>query len=418
MIAMTNKLLTTITNHSLTSLPFYLNQNINPEIEFTNLPIITKDMIIQKPMDFLSLRYVKLYEQGRLINKKTSGSTGKCLDVYWSHNDETLASLEVWKYRRLWYDVSVKDRYVTFHTTVYCSNRLIENDSIAIYRGNNLSLSKNQLTQQTVSQYFDLISEFKASWILTQPSVLQLLLKYASLKDLHVLNRIKYIELAGEFLAVDVVNYFKSVLPNVKFANMYGTTETGSVALECPCGHMHILQNAKVEVLDGDYCNPVKTEGNIVLSTLKNYAMPLLRYSIGDVGRIIHDSKCQCGFIGDDIEITVGRQGDIIYSPDGNDKTCYSLLKAVEFVNDEFASPITQFNFVQNSPTSLYMYLNIKPSFTSWKKTIESALYDQLAHEFPFLLEIKIIFDGDFNFITNNKVKFFERKYNREESKI
>lgn len=107
---MTNKLLTTITNHSLTSLPFYLNQNINPEIEFTNLPIITKDMIIQKPMDFLSLRYVKLYEQGRLINKKTSGSTGKCLDVYWSHNDETLASLEVWKYRRLWYDVSVKDR--------------------------------------------------------------------------------------------------------------------------------------------------------------------------------------------------------------------------------------------------------------------------------------------------------------------
>ena len=174
------------------------------------------------------------------------------------------------------------------------------------------------------------------------------------------------------------------------------------------------MKNSKVEILDED-CNHInQAEGGIILTTLKNFAMPLLRYRIGDMGYITNVSRCNCGFVGQDIHITVGREGDIIYSPDGNDKTCYSLLKVVEFVNDEFNAPITQFNFVQSNPASLLMYLNIKQTYVRWKSTIESALYEQLKKEFPAFETIKIIFDGEYDFVENNKVKFFERKFDKE----
>ena len=411
---MSNNLLDIILKHSFDTVPFYIEQKNNLANDFNALPIITKDMVSLRPFDFVSSLYIKRFEQGKLINKKTSGSTGMCLDVFWTPNDDTLASLETWKYRRAWYGVSIKDRYITFHATAYYSNRLVEEDSLAIYRGNNLSLSKNRLTKHNIDEYFVLIGKFNASWMFMQPSVLPLLLKYASTKHLSILNKLRYIELTGEYLATDVANYFKEMLPNVKFANMYGTTETGCVALECPCGHMHILKNSKVEILDED-CNHInQAEGGIILTTLKNFAMPLLRYRIGDMGYITNVSRCNCGFVGQDIHITVGREGDIIYSPDGNDKTCYSLLKVVEFVNDEFNAPITQFNFVQSNPASLLMYLNIKQTYVRWKSTIESALYEQLKKEFPAFETIKIIFDGEYDFVENNKVKFFERKFDKE----
>lgn len=411
---MSDNLLDIILNHSFDTVPFYKNQKKNSVNNFNALPIITKEMVRLHPFDFVSSLYVKRYEQGKLINKKTSGSTGMCLDVYWAHNDDILASLEAWKYRRSWYGVSIKDRYISFHSTAYYSNRLAEEDSLAIYRGNNLSLSKNLLTPNNIVEYFELIEKFNASWMFVQPSVLQLILKYASSKHLHVLNQLHYIEFTGEYLERDIDKYFKEILPNVKFANMYGTTETGCVALECPYGHMHILQNSKVEILDSDNNAIGRSEGSVILTTLKNFAMPLLRYRIGDIGCISPVSQCNCGFSGEDIHISVGREGDIISSPDGNDKTCYSLLKVVEYINDEFNSPIIQFNFVQNSPASLLMYLNIKPTFAQWRDTIGGALYEQLQKEFPAFTKIRIIFDGDPDFASNNKVKFFEKNIREE----
>ncbi len=405
---MTNNLLAHITEHSLSTVPFYRKMHLlNKDI--LSVPIITKEQVASQPLEFLSDNYIKKYEQGKLLIKKTSGSTGTCLDVFWSHNDETLASLEAWKYRHMWYDISIKDKFISFHTTIYQSNRLVEKDYLSICRGNNLSLSKNMLSYENINTYFNLISDYRATWMFAQPSVLQILLKYATAEQLESLNELKYIELTGEYLPTSVLDYFKSMLPKVRFANMYGTTETGCVALQCPYGHMHILNNALVEVFDEHYENITESEGNIVLTTLKNYAMPLLRYRIGDRGVIYH-SRCACGFEGDDIAITVGREGDKILLPDGNEKPCYCLLKIVEAINDEYNNPIIQFYFVEENDSILNMYLQIKPSFAKWKKTIENSIYKLLNAEFAEFNKINMIFDGGIDLFDRNKVKFFERK--------
>lgn len=407
---MDNCLLERMVTHCFSTVPYYEKIKEQAGDSFYGLPIITKEMVSLNPHDFLSSSYVKPYELGRLINKKTSGSTGTCLTIYWSHGDDTLANLDAWKYRHKWYGVSIKDKYVSFHSTLYYANRLAEEEPLFVQRGNNLSLCKNKLTKQTIGEYFELIKSVKPSWMFLQPSVLQLLFRYASEEQLSILNGLQYIELTGEYLSEQTKKAFESLIPNVKIANMYGTTETGCVALQCPCGHMHILQNAVVEIFDEEYKHQTESEGHVVLTTLKNYAMPLLRYRIGDKG-LIKRSNCECGFCGDDIIITAGREGDIVYSPDGNNKTCYSFLKVVEYVNDEFNNPIVQFNFVQPDKQSLVMYLQIKPSYDKWKRSIEQLLYDKLREEFSAFVNIKIVFDGEYDFERNNKIKFFERKY-------
>lgn len=82
--------------------------------------------------------------------------------------------------------------------------------------------------------------------------------------------------------------------------NRYGSREVGDVACTCEKQnelHLNIF-NHFVEVLDNngnDIDDSIKT-GNIHITTLNNYAMPLLRYSIGDIATGIDmTNTCVCG---------------------------------------------------------------------------------------------------------------------------
>jgi phenylacetate-CoA ligase len=77
----------------------------------------------------------------------------------------------------------------------------------------------------------------------------------------------------------------------------YGAREVHGVAMECPeRAGMHVSSFTHlVEVVDeqGRNCPP-GTEGELVITSLLNYAMPLIRYRIGDRGTLAA-SGCRCG---------------------------------------------------------------------------------------------------------------------------
>ncbi len=78
--------------------------------------------------------------------------------------------------------------------------------------------------------------------------------------------------------------------------NFYGAKESPSIAAECHEGSMHVFSfNNLVEVLDKDG-NPVHGDGlgRVVITPLHNYAMPLIRYEIGDMASV-KLGKCRCG---------------------------------------------------------------------------------------------------------------------------
>ena len=74
--------------------------------------------------------------------------------------------------------------------------------------------------------------------------------------------------------------------------NRYGGREVGLIAMECAEGRMHI--NCRDICVEVDSPNPYAEPGEILITQLNNYAMPFIRYRIGDIGRL-SDEVCPCG---------------------------------------------------------------------------------------------------------------------------
>jgi phenylacetate-CoA ligase len=70
----------------------------------------------------------------------------------------------------------------------------------------------------------------------------------------------------------------------VGIADLYSSEEAGSIAVQCEHGAYHLQsENLLVEIIDdhGAACLPGEI-GRVLITTLHNFAMPLIRYEIGD----------------------------------------------------------------------------------------------------------------------------------------
>jgi phenylacetate-coenzyme A ligase PaaK-like adenylate-forming protein len=81
-----------------------------------------------------------------------------------------------------------------------------------------------------------------------------------------------------------------------EIADTYGTSEVGHIAAQCrECGEYHISMEAVVvEVLrtDGLPAGPGEI-GRVIVTPLYNYAMPLIRYELGDMAEVgSHSPSC------------------------------------------------------------------------------------------------------------------------------
>jgi len=78
--------------------------------------------------------------------------------------------------------------------------------------------------------------------------------------------------------------------------NIYTAAEVGRVACTCSEGNWHVLMNHNhVEILNPDDTPAEPGQmGRIVVTSLHNYAMPFIRYDIGDLARV-STKGCSCG---------------------------------------------------------------------------------------------------------------------------
>jgi len=84
---------------------------------------------------------------------------------------------------------------------------------------------------------------------------------------------------------------------DIELITAYGSTETNSLALQCRFGRSHLSEGRYYfEIVDPDSGKrvPPGEAGEIVLTSLRSKAMPLVRYRTGDLG-IAGDAPCTCG---------------------------------------------------------------------------------------------------------------------------
>lgn len=89
---------------------------------------------------------------------------------------------------------------------------------------------------------------------------------------------------------------------------------------------MHVMaENVVLEIFTGDRPAPPGESGEIVVTHLDAYAMPMIRYRTGDVGRLL-PQRCLCGRGLPLMDVIAGRTTDFLCTPDGDVKHALSII--------------------------------------------------------------------------------------------
>jgi len=143
----------------------------------------------------------------------------------------------------------------------------------------------------------------------------------------------------------------------------YGSREVGAVACQClaRAGH-HVATHANVvETIDADGRPVVGQDGELVITPLTNYAMPFLRYRIGDRGRLTRD-QCPCGRGYPLLESLSGRMVEVLVNARGEqvDPIYFIQLLAVIFNRGFFR----KFQVVQDEDRALTLNVVLEKDAT------------------------------------------------------
>jgi phenylacetate-CoA ligase len=161
--------------------------------------------------------------------------------------------------------------------------------------------------------------------------------------------RLERIISIGTVLTDDIRNACEEAF-GVQPIDQYGAQETGLLACECPwCGNFHInAETALIEILDpnGRPSAP-ETAGRVVVTSLYNYAMPFIRYELGDFA-IAGSSKVKCPIKLPTVVKILGRYRNAFYLHDG--RTIYPYVPVSRL--EEYLS-FEQIQIVQTDPTSI-----------------------------------------------------------------
>lgn len=165
--------------------------------------------------------------------------------------------------------------------------------------------------------------------------------------------------------------------------DQYGAQETGLLACECPsCGRLHTnAETVLVEILDsgGNLCAP-GTVGRVVVTSFYNFAMPLIRYEIGDFAVAGPDSV-QCPVKLPTLNKIMGRYRNAFTLHDG--RMIYPYVP-VSRLRQYLA--FEQVQIVQTDTTSIEVrYVPLKTDASADPDGLEACLRDLLDPSFNVL---------------------------------
>ncbi|HWA39916.1 MAG TPA: hypothetical protein VG873_18840 [Burkholderiales bacterium] len=168
---------------------------------------------------------------------------------------------------------------------------------------------------------------------------------------------------------------------NARVTDTYSCEEFGLLAFQCP-GQTHYHVNAEhvfLEVLreDGAPCAPGET-GRVVVTSLNNFAMPLIRYEQGDYA--VAGDACPAGRGLPVLERIAGRTRNMLRTPDG--KRVFPAISADICLD---IAPIRQFRLVQSALDAVELHYAIDRELSAFERsTLAAALRERFGYPFRF----------------------------------
>lgn len=177
----------------------------------------------------------------------------------------------------------------------------------------------------------------QAEWLLARhPQYLATYPSNAAAVAQHIQAIGAKLPLSGVFTVGEhVTQQHRSVVRRIfgcRLFDNYGATETGYLAFECPAGAgYHIaFESLLIEVTnDKGETLPPGELGRVVITPLYNYAMPFLRYSIGDYA-VAADGPCPCGRTLPRLANIAGRVRSVLTFADGSRRSGWGLRNSFQ----------------------------------------------------------------------------------------
>lgn len=168
----------------------------------------------------------------------------------------------------------------------------------------------------TAAQQADWLRRVRPAYLLTYPSALRDLLLSCREQGLTIPG-LREVRTLSETLPPETRALCREVW-GVKVVDMYSSQENGYLALQCPDHeHYHVQGEAVIlEVLNesGEACRPGEV-GQVVVTSLLNFAMPMIRYALGDMAEV--GEPCPCGRGLPVLTRVLGRLRNTLRYPDG-----------------------------------------------------------------------------------------------------
>lgn len=187
------------------------------------------------------------------------------------------------------------------------------------------------------------LREQNPDYLLSYPTNIRALAMYCIAESIR-LPALREVRCMGEVIGADLRELCQRAW-GAHLVDVYSCQEAGYLAMQCPDSEQYHVQSECVvlEILreDGTPCAIGET-GRVVLTSLHNFAMPLIRYEIGDYAE--RGDVCLCGRGLPVIRRVMGRARNILIYPSGEKH--FPLLGGERYPE---IAPIKQYQIIQRT---------------------------------------------------------------------
>ena len=365
-----------ILDYALNNIPFYREQGLvlsrkeiisHPREVLRKLPVLEKSDVINRMRELF-------IDCGRgSLENSTGGSTGQPVTfmqdkVYITNALATTILFYAWAGR------GTENRLVKLWGA---ERDLVKGgyglkQKLSDFIENKVTLNAFQLSPERMSRYLEQINRLGAYSIEGYAEILYEFSKFIEENGLKVNRATSVISSAGTLyphMREQISRIFRS---NVY--DRYGSREAGNMAAECEQRKgLHIFgETTYIEVVDKNLNEvAVGEEGDILVTNLTNYTMPLIRYRIGDRA-VKGAASCACGRPYPLLKRIAGRSSSSFRSSDGSIVSPEFFIHLFGVMTND--GSIVKFQAVQEAINKVRVAMVLKPGMhiSEWRHADEA----------------------------------------------
>lgn len=343
-------------SHAYNNCPFYKKRfdearvspsDITSVSDLRAVPFLTKEDI-QNHKEEMKARDIP---ESMLMPDQTGGSTGKPLRYYRDRRRADYLRAGAMRHDR-WAGHEIGNKLAL----IWGSRQDLSMTRGLKWRVRNtlldrrLILDSSSITEDRMLKYVESLRRFRPKTILAYANSCALFASFLlkkDIRDIHVESVITSAEMLHDAERQTIEKAF-----GCKVFNRYGCREVGVIASECEA-HSGLHINAEcllVEFVSGGSAVEPGKDGDIIITDLLNFGMPLIRYRIEDIG-VPTNRRCSCGRGLPLMEMVAGRVTDFLLSPNG--QRISGVFLATYLITN--APGVRQVQIVQDANDSLLL---------------------------------------------------------------